>query len=206
MMNRPMQNSTKKEVQGFTLVELLIAMVISLVVIGSLSGTFIFQRKTYDVQEQITEMQQTARAAMDMISREVKMAGYDPSYPKVFSILSANFGIPYSATQLAIRADLNGDGDTSDTHENIIYTYDSTDKQIDRNTGGGAQPFAENIQSFTFQYYDIDGNTTTTDADIRQIDITITARTSNPDPDYGPNSGYRTYKLDSYVTPPNLDL
>ena len=151
-------------------------------------------------------MQQTARAAMDMISREVKMAGYDPAYPRIFGTVSGIFGIPYSASQLAIRADLNENGDTSGTHENIIYTYDSTDKQIDRNTGGGAQTFAENIQSFTFQYYDIDGNTTTTDADIRQLEITITARTSKPDPDYGPNSGYRTYKLVSYATPPNLDL
>jgi len=206
MTDKPMQNSTEKGVQGFTLVELLIAMAITLVVIGSLASTFISQRKTYNVQEQITEMQQTARAAMDMISREVKMAGYDPDFPRIFGTVSGIFGIPYSATQLAIRADLNEDGDTSDTHENITYTYDSTDKQIDRNTGGGAQAFAENIQSFTFQYYDIDGNTTTTDADIRQIEITITARTSKPDPDYGQNSGYRTYKLISYVTPPNLDL
>jgi len=82
----------------------------------------------------------------------------------------------------------------------IIYTYDSANKQIDRNTGGGPQPFAENIQAFTFQYYDKDLNTTTTAADIRQIDITITSRTSKPDPDYG----YRTYTLSSYVTPPNL--
>ncbi len=194
-----MQNSTKNCERGFTLIELLIAMAIALVVITSISSAFISQRKTYAVQEQITAMTQDARAALDMISREGKMAGYDPTGVGIV-------GIPYSATQLEVRADLNGDGDTSDTHEDITYTYDSTDKQIDRNTGGGAQPFAENIQSFTFQYYDIDGNTTTTAADIRQIDITITARTSKPDPDYGPNSGYRTYTLSSYVTPPNLDL
>jgi len=199
MINKPMQNSTENSERGFTLIELLIAMAIALVVITSISSAFISQRKTYAVQEQITVMFQDARAAMDMISREVKMAGYDPTG-------AGMVGIPYNATQLEVRADLNGDGDTSDTHEDITYTYDSTNKQIDRNTGGGAQPFAENIQSFTFQYYDTDANTTTTAADIRQIDITITARTSEPDPDYGQNSGYRTYTLSSYVTPPNLDL
>lgn len=194
-----MQNSTKNCERGFTLIELLISMALALIVITSLSSAFISQRKTYAVQEQITAMTQDARAALDMISREVRMAGYDPTGASIV-------GIPYSATQLEVRADLNGDGDTSDTHEDITYTYDSTNKQIDRNTGGGAQPFAENIQSFAFEYYKTDGTTTTTDADIRQIDITITSRTSKPDPNYGPNSGYRTYTLRSYVTPPNLDL
>ena len=195
MTGEPMKNPTEKGERGFTLIELLIAMTIALVVITSLSSAFISQRKTFDAQAQVTGMIQGARAAMDMISREGKMAGYDPKKAGIV-------GIPYSATQLEIRADLNGDGDTSDTHEDIIYTYDSVNKQIDRN----GEPLAENIQSFTFQYYDTDGNTTTTAADIRQIDITITTRTSKSDPDYGQNSGYRTYTLSAYVTPRNLGL
>jgi len=191
--------SKKEKDSGFTLIELLIAMTIALVVIGAVSSAFISQRKTFAVQEHVNEMIQGARAAMDIISREVKMAGYDPMGAGIV-------GIPYSTTQLEIRADLNGDGDTSDTHEDIAYTYDSTNKQIDRNTGGGAQPLAEDIQSFTFEYYKSDGTTTTTSADIRQIEITVTARTGQPDPDYSANGGYRTYTLRSYVTPPNLDL
>jgi len=199
MINMLMENSTQNKEQGFTLIELLIAMALALIVITSLSSAFISQRKTYAVQEQITAMVQDARAALDMISREVKMAGYDPTGAGIV-------GIPYSTDQLEIRADLNGDGDTLvGSNEIITYTEDSGNKQIDRATGssGSAQPFAENIQSFAFEYYDADQATTTTAADIRQIKITITARTSESDPDYG---GHRTYTLTSYVTPPNLDL
>lgn len=198
-----MPNYKEKREKGFTLVELLIAMALALVIITALSSAFISQRKTYAVQEQVSEMVQNARAAMDMITREVKMAGYDPM--KTLT-LGTTVGIPYNSSQLQILADLNGDGDTADSSENIVYTYDSTYKQIDRNTGGGSQPFAENIQSFTFQYYDGAGNTTTTADEIREIKITITARTENPDPHYSPNSGYRSYELSSYITPPNLDL
>jgi len=188
---------------GFTLAELLVAMLISGVILAAITGTFIIQSRFYDVQEQVTEMVQTVRAAMDMTSREVRMAGYDPTDVDIV-------GIPYDASQLELRADLNKDGETDgtitndDTNEEIIYSYDAANLQIDRNTGGGNQPFAENIESFGFAYLDTNGNVTTVSADIRQIQITITARTSGPDPNYSDNGGYRTYTLTSLITPRNL--
>lgn len=193
---------------GFTLVELLIAVAISGILLGAISAAFISQRKSYDVQEQITEMVQTARAAMDMISREVRIAGYDPTGSLQRSDPSSPdfVGIPYDTSQLEVVADLNQDGDTDDPNEDIVYAhYDSTD-QIKRKTGSGYfQPFAENIQDFTFAYLDGSGNPATSTANIRQIEITIIARTAEPDPDYSVNGGYRTYKLVSLVTPKNLD-
>ena len=67
--------SPKNKESGFTLVELLIAMTIGLIILAALSSTFIMQRKAYDVQEQIVEMVQNVRAAMDMMTREIRMAG-----------------------------------------------------------------------------------------------------------------------------------
>jgi type IV pilus assembly protein PilW len=201
--------SSKNKESGFTLVELLIAMTIGLIILTALSSTFLMQRKIYDVQEQVAEMVQNARAAMDMMSREIRMGGYDPT--------DAGFdGITYDADQLEIKADMyqttntgNPDGDTDDSNENIIYTYYDENSaypyQIKRKTGGGNfLSFAENIEAFTFDYLDSNGNPTTTTADIRQIKITITARTARPDRDYSANSGYRTYTLTSFITPRNL--
>ena len=190
---------------GFTLVELLIALALSLVVLVSVSGAFISQRKTYDAQEQMTEMIQGTRAVMEVITREVKLAGFNPTGSTTL------VGIPYSTTQLEIRADLDGDGTAiaSDTNELIIYTHDSTDLEIDRDAGqafSSAKLLAENIESFTFDYLDADGIATTTAADIRMVEITITARMTKPDPNYGQNSGYRTYTLASRVSPPNLAI
>ncbi|MBU4463389.1 MAG: prepilin-type N-terminal cleavage/methylation domain-containing protein [Proteobacteria bacterium] len=202
-----MYYSPKNRESGFTLVELLIAMTIGLIILAALSSTFLIQRKTYDIQEQIVEMVQTARAAMDMMTREIRMAGYDPT--------GAGFdGITYDADQLEIKADMyqtnntgNPDGDTDDSNEHIKYTMDSDYPfEIRRNTGGGRQEFALNIQSFTFDYLDSAGSTTTTTADIRQIKITIKARTSKADSDYSANSGYRTHTLTSLITPRNLGL
>ncbi|MCF8127287.1 MAG: prepilin-type N-terminal cleavage/methylation domain-containing protein [Deltaproteobacteria bacterium] len=198
---------------GFTLVELLIALALSLVVLTSVSGAFISQRKTYDAQEQMTEMIQGTRAVMEIITREVKLAGFDPQ--KGISGHTNVVGIPYSANQLEIRADLDGDGtaSASDSNELIIYSLDSSDLELERNAGQAwsyARLLAENIQAFTVTYWKSDGTTQVTSTadqgDIRQINITITARTAKPDPNYGLNSGYRTYTLTSVVAPPNLAI
>jgi type IV pilus assembly protein PilW len=206
-----MEKGTKNSA-GFTLVELLIALALGLVVLTSVSNAFISQRKTYDAQEQMTELIQGTRAVMEIITREVKLAGFDPQ--KGISGHTNVVGIPYSATQLELRADLDGDGaaSASDSNELIIYTHDGTNLELDRNAGqawSGARLLAENIQAFTFTYWKSDGTevlATADEADIRQIKITITARTAKPDPGYGLNSGYRTYTLTSTLTPPNLEI
>ncbi|HOD31439.1 MAG TPA: prepilin-type N-terminal cleavage/methylation domain-containing protein [Smithellaceae bacterium] len=173
---------------GFSLVELIVAMVAGLIIIGAAYSIFLGQERTMSKQDKIVEMQQNVRAAMDMLSREVMMAGYAKSN-----------GIPYSSSQLQIMADLNEDGDVTDAHENIIYTYDAGGKRINRNTGGGAQPFAENITAFTFQYLDENGSGTTTTDDIRGVRLTITGRTSAP-----VNGQYPAYTLRADVYARNL--
>jgi type IV pilus assembly protein PilW len=186
---------------GFSLVELLVAMAIGLVVLGAIYSVFTIQNKTFSKQEQIVEMQQNARAAMDMMSREIRMAGYDPTEVNFDSNPSNNFsGVTVNASQLQVQADLDGNGaiDTS-SEENIVYAFDAGNKKITRNIGAGAQSFFENVDSFTFAYLDGSGNVTAASTSVRQIRITLTGRTAKPDPAYTANGGYRTYALTSVV-------
>jgi prepilin-type N-terminal cleavage/methylation domain-containing protein len=62
--------------KGFTLVELLVAMAISGIVVAAVYTAFITQQKSYTVQDQVAETQQNARVGLDLIAREVRMAGY----------------------------------------------------------------------------------------------------------------------------------
>ena len=192
-----------KKTQGFTLIELLVSMVIGMLMLAAVTTTFMSQTKVYNAQQQINEMEQNARGVLDVITRELKMAGYKPNGGS-FS------GVTYSTTQLMIQTDLDASGgiSTSTTaNEQITYAYDSTNKQITRAVGtGSALVLADNITAFTFSYLDSTGASTTTSANIRQVSISITARTANPDPNYTSNSGYRTYTLTATITPPNLAL
>jgi type IV pilus assembly protein PilW len=185
--------AARHQESGFTLVEVLIALAISGIALGTMVHTFATQRQSYVLQEQVTEMTQNARAAMEVLTREIRAAGYNPSG-------AAFAGVPYNATQLQILADFDGNGDTTGSGENIIYSYDAASKQILRNAGAGNQPVADQIQSFTFGYLDGNGNPTTVTADIRQLALTIIARTARPDSHYTNNGGYRTYRLTSVVT------
>ena len=182
---------------GFTLIELLIAMAMTGIILTAIFTFAIGQRHYLTTQEQVNQMVQAARAAMDLMTHEIEIAGYNPTK-------AAFSGVTYHASQLQLRADVNGDGAADDADENIIYAYDASTRQIVRNTGDGNEPFADHIQAFTFEYLDASGNPTTVSAQIRQLRITLTARTPKPDRQYATNGGYRTYTLTSLITPRNL--
>jgi type IV pilus assembly protein PilW len=198
-----MQYGKLRNVTGFTLTELMVALGIGMVVMAAVTTTFMAQAKFYNAQEQINEMQQNARGALDVITRELKMAGYKPN--------GGTFdGVTYSVSQLMVQADVDGNGAISTSgsaNEQVTYAYDSTNKQITRKMGTGmVEVLADNITAFTFSYLNSSGATTTTSSSIRQVALSITAMTAKPDPNYSNNNGYRTYQITATITPPNLGL
>ena len=62
--------------KGLTLLELLLAMAISAVLMAAVYRTFIGQHRTYAVQQQVVDMQQNVRAAINRMMREIRMAGF----------------------------------------------------------------------------------------------------------------------------------
>ncbi|MBN1662473.1 MAG: prepilin-type N-terminal cleavage/methylation domain-containing protein [Deltaproteobacteria bacterium] len=207
--NRRRVTPASGKAPGFTLVELMIAMVVGMVVLGAIFGVFTFQSRTYDAQEEVVAMQQSVRAGMDMMVREISMAGYNPSRAPFLGVTFI------SGTNLLIRADINGDGATNgslDDNECIEYKY-STDTPylVERilhsgpvSGSGSVIPFMDNVQSLNFQGLDSAGNPTADPYSVRQIRITITGRTAKRDPAYTANGGYRTYTLTSVAVARNL--
>lgn len=61
---------------GISLIELLVVLVISAILATALYRTFIGQQKSYTVQEQVADMQQNARVAMNNMIREIRQAGF----------------------------------------------------------------------------------------------------------------------------------
>jgi prepilin-type N-terminal cleavage/methylation domain-containing protein len=75
-MNPKLKTSKMQGDKGLTLIELLVAMVISAILIAAIYRTFIGQQKIYMVQEQVADMHQNARVAINRMMREIRMTGF----------------------------------------------------------------------------------------------------------------------------------
>ena len=62
--------------RGLTLIELMVALAIAFIVIGAVYQAFTSQQRTYTIQDQVAEAQQNARVAMNILMRDLRMAGF----------------------------------------------------------------------------------------------------------------------------------
>ena len=196
--------------QGFTLVELMLAIVVSSILMAALYSAYVSQQRSQTAQAQVVEMQQNARAALEMMAAEVRMAGFDPSGSSGAGIVTATRG------RLQFTRDMNdngpgsvpGDGDTSDANENITYGLSNANDvendgiadagvaPLGRDTGGGFMPVAENIEVVEFCYLVGNDLTLTVTPDpakldeIQAVTISVLVRAAAADPRYSSNGTY----------------
>ena len=149
-MKRDKDNEWSRR-QGFSLVELLVAMAITGVVMAAVFKVYTTQQDSYLIQEQIAEMQQNGRTAKYVMTREIRMAGYDPmAAVPPFGFVSA-YGDSTNFTM-----DIVGeDGAVTVPGDNITYAV--SDGKLERDEGSGNQVVVENIEAVGFAYaYDSD--------------------------------------------------
>ena len=188
---------SKRQDPGFTLLGTLMALAVGGILLGGLIHLCLTQTRHADAQDTMRDMVQNASIVLEVMTRDIRMAGYNPT--------GASFdGITYAPSQLRIRADLNGDGDTDDPGEDILYTYDAAQQQILRIDHAGQELLADNIQAFTLAYRDKDGQPTTSSTDIRQIRLTVTTRAEGVDTPHAPQHSPRTYTLTTLVNRRNV--
>lgn len=178
---------------GFTLVELMITLVISSIIIALIYTAYTVQQKTAAVQEQVVEMQQNIRAAMDLITRDIRMAAYDPDNSCNAAITTA------TGTQLSIEICADDDGEDNDNDSTVdepgeqvaiafdLYdAYDDGRQDLGRTVGATKRAIAENIDAVEFYYTLEDGTQSANPAlddleDIRTVTISILARAGQSD-------------------------
>lgn len=61
---------------GFGLVEILVAMTLGLILLGGIGYLYVGSRGAYRTTDNLSRMQENARYALDMMSRDIRMAGY----------------------------------------------------------------------------------------------------------------------------------
>jgi type IV pilus assembly protein PilW len=184
--------------QGFSLTELLVAMVIAGVVLSALYSQYLTQQRAYETTEAVTDAQQNLRAAMFMLERDVRMAGYDPTDGAAagFSNATGHPQLRHTAATLPTTSyvcfswDRDEDGAIAD-EEWIAYTLNNNNlvradsqAEIDADTTGSTwDVIANGISGVTFDFFSNgSGVSSTGAADIRIVDITMRAERTTRDP------------------------
>ena len=71
----------KKAQQGFSLVELMIAMLLGLLLLVGVVNLFLGSSQTYRLQEALFRVQESGRFALDIIQRDLLNAGFQNVIP-----------------------------------------------------------------------------------------------------------------------------
>ena len=189
--------------KGFSLIELMVTVAIASILMAGIYTFYHQQLKTHVTQQQLVDMQQDARAAMYMMTREIRMAGYDPQNTGA-TIRTAN------VARMAFDSDSDGaaDGVINDT-ERFFYALsndadqdgqaDGTPCNLERGSwdtpaapvAKDMNPLALNIDALNFVYLDNAGNILDDDGNgnvianigaIRSVQITLVARSGDAVP------------------------
>lgn len=176
---------------GFTLIELLVAVAISSIVLLALGQFFISTNKTNTIQEKVAASQQDVRTVMEMITRDLRMAGLDPTKDADAGFTDNSDGTNSNSIAFAFdyyddAGDPYSDGDCDDDREHVCYSFDEDNGKIMyrwSNDGGANWPGAQSltqdntISSLEFEYFEdkdaLDSNTTISDPAANLEDIEI---------------------------------
>jgi prepilin-type N-terminal cleavage/methylation domain-containing protein len=159
--------------RGVTLIELLIALVVSAIIVAALYRTFVSQQKSYVVQEQVADMQQNARVALNRMMREIRMAGFG-GVDQVLGLVNGVNGFTQALAPGAntitivggfkqIRRD-NGDPITVDSASGNTVTLDYTPDAGEFNTKAKRFISIGGLESYKF---DISGKVLTLDSNLK---------------------------------------
>jgi type IV pilus assembly protein PilW len=207
---------------GFTMVELLVALSISAVLVAAAYRTFSSQHKVYEVQSDVMEMQQSVRVAMDILTRDIRMAGFNSTVAlsNPIAINPVEGGIRGGTDSIAVQYQHNG------VERTITYFVDNDAVEphlMRRVAEGGSDlstsPLSNNIRDLQFSYgLDVDSDGIVDqwedtpvgrENEIIAAQVTVQVRSGKPDPDYiHPVTGdhYRTRQLQSMVRIRNFVL
>lgn len=134
-----------RNTKGVTLIELMVALLISAILVAAVYAFFITQGRTYAVQDNVADMQQNTRVSLLTIVKNVRMAGYgvpagcalypdnntdrpdrifvsdaaaiqsSPDSERFYAELTA--GVGSGADALSVNTDIDNDG-----NDDVIFT------------------------------------------------------------------------------------
>ena len=142
-----MENPIPRNRKGLTLIELMIGLAICGMVVAGIYRLFISQSRAYTVQDQVVEVQQNIRTAMEGMLRDLRMTGFDDDRTPLITIAQPPV-IP-GDDSITVRYEL------SNAAYEVRYWLDggtTLNRQETRNGVSTTETILENVEAFNLTY------------------------------------------------------
>lgn len=112
---------------GFSLIELMVAMVLGLIMLGAIGAIYMSSKRTYSTTETLSRSQESARFASQFAARELRMAGYNNIFESGLVTRSLVFpavGTTFAAGQVIAGVNNSaGTGTVKAGTDTVSYRY-----------------------------------------------------------------------------------
>ena len=190
-MTRTPSVNMKNNKKGFTAIEMLISLAILSMTLGSIYSLYVSFIRTCTKEGVKINVQQSVRSSLDMMIRDIRIAGLDPEGTGDFGIVA----VTPQRIQFTADRDMDGELDDADATDGIdapdmefmAYEYDgnSTLRMSLYKADGNLEisdTMVENVTDLTFSYFNSNDDTTSNLDDIRMVGIRLTIqKPSGPD-------------------------
>ena len=176
----------RRKVDGFSLLELLIVIMVLSVVLGIIGQIILSVQREYLSQRQLIEAQNSARAALDTLVRLIRIAGNDPERVD-FQAIDPDPDGNGQLDSIHLRADWNpADGALDDPYEDIVFSTNNGVLFTQEPTNAVPVEFLDRIESVSFAYFDRNNNPiadpVATPNSIASLDIVMQTRVPGSPP------------------------
>jgi type IV pilus assembly protein PilW len=188
--------------KGFTLVDILVGLAMASVLLVAVVSLFTTMGRSYTTQNVAADVQQVARAGIELMIQEIRMAGFNPSgnattgiveiFDKADGFHDKHEGkiAPTDANNFAFTMDADMDGridhcidpadtDECDSTERELIAYRINDGALEKYRAASAKWYdltEDNVSDLRFIYYNGAGDVTTVVDDIHAVEISMTVQ------------------------------
>ncbi len=155
-----MKIQSKFNQKGVTLIELLVALVIAAITLAGVYRVFISQTRSYAVQDQVMEVQQSVRGAMEILLRDLRMTGFDDDNVNSDVTIANPLVTPVQTSDITINYEyydrtLATEAQKYQSHQ-VRYWWDVPNSRlrrtITRDAAATTETILENVFALTFTY------------------------------------------------------
>jgi prepilin-type N-terminal cleavage/methylation domain-containing protein len=148
----------QKKNAGFSLIELMAAMVVTLILLSLISMILMSTFGTRRRESQRTDAMTSAKAALNLMSREISNAGYGLTTNGIV-VADSDFH------KLRFRTNIENDNSsTNSPNEDVMYYHDAVNETVmryDRNGTPQVSVLINGVSEASFEYFDYSGSSST---------------------------------------------